>query len=49
MSNADVPAQHHDADRALATERAIDERLIKTVLKAGGILFLIFIIAVFLL
>lgn len=48
MSHPDVPTPPSD-DRALPTERAIDERLIKLVLKAGGVLFLLFILAVALL
>ena len=49
MSHADVPAHPQTDDQALTHERGVDERLIKTVLKAGGILFLLFILAVSLL
>ena len=49
MSHADVPAHPQNDDQALALERAIDQRLIKIVLKTGGILFLLFIVAISLL
>ena len=46
MTETTTPAQREGADIALSVERALDQRLLKNVLTAGGTLFLIFIIAV---
>lgn len=44
MSHSNVPAQ--TPSNALQAERALDDRLLTVVLKAGGVLFLLFIVAV---
>ncbi len=45
MMQSTVPAQPQSAEVTLTTERNLDVRLIKMVIKAGGLLFLAFIVA----